>query len=358
MGRIWNVDKEEKALVARLQKAIQSVNLNFLIGSGCSSPALGPLGNIEKEIEKRFDEGKEEEGEKMIFGFLTPILEVSTSLEEPEEKTEKTLENYKTFLSMISEILFERKNNILPRQANIFSCNYDLFVEKAFEGVSGLSKLNDGFNRTPLLSNAFIFSPAEFFNSIYNNGNLYNYQVQIPSVNLIKLHGSLTWQMADNEIVFRASDSNALLQESRKLSEASSLSDLKKFNRRFSVVLPTNEKFKSCILNQTYYDLLRIYANELDKENTLLIVEGFSFGDQHITAITKRALKNPSLHMAIFCYKKEELNSYLQKFEDHKNVDIIYSETKDFSFREINLMLKTVLPVANSKQDEPETVKQ
>ena len=44
-------------------------------------------------------------------------------------------------------------------------------------------------------------------------------------------------------------------------------------NRVFSL----SNSFEQTILDQTYYDLLRIYTNELDKENTLLIAEGFSF---------------------------------------------------------------------------------
>ena len=59
----------------------------------------------------------------------------------------------------------------------------------------------------------------------------------------------------------------------------------------FYMILPKKDKFKETLLNRVYYDMLRIYANELDKENTLLITNGFSFDDEHILDITKRALK-------------------------------------------------------------------
>jgi len=345
MGKTWDLDNNKKDLLAKLHKAIQSVNLNFLIGSGCSHPALEPLGNIEDEVRKKRVEGKDEEAEKLIFVFLKPFLEVFERMKSSSDKNvSETLKNYISFLTIISEILFERKSNILPRQATVFSTNYDLFIEKAFEEIKTPVKLNDGFNRSPLLTNSFLFTPSEFFNSIYNNGNLYNYQVQIPSINLIKIHGSLSWMTQNNKIVFSVEKLSKYLEDHNNLSKNGTTDDIRKFNQEFSIVLPREEKFKECILNQTYYDLLRIYANELDKENTLLIAEGFSFADEHIYEITTRALKNPTLEVVIFCHKKEELDDYVQKFSLVNNVDIVYSESNEIGFSEFNSVIREVLP--------------
>ena len=55
-------------------------------------------------------------------------------------------------------------------------------------------------------------------------------------------------------------------------------------------------------MDSTYYELLRIYNNELDREGTLLVSFGFSFGDSHILGITKRALKNPTLKLVAFAF--------------------------------------------------------
>jgi hypothetical protein len=345
MPKIWDIDNSREDILLRLHKAIQSVNLNFLIGSGCSCPALAPLGNIENEVREKRVEGKDEEAEKMVFNFLKPFFETySTMMTTPDKKVAETLNNYKLFLNVVSDILFERKSNILPRQATVFSTNYDLFVEKAFEDIESPVRLNDGFNRSPLLSTLFLFSPSEFFNSIYNNGNLYNYQVQIPSINLIKMHGSLNWRAERNRIIFLANASDKLLTDYENISKDNKIADIKKFNQEFSIVLPREEKFKECILNQTYYDLLRIYANELDRENTLLVTDGFSFEDEHIYEITNRALKNPTLQIIIFCYKKDELDNYKQKFSLANNVDIIYSESAEFDFAQFISVFKGILP--------------
>jgi hypothetical protein len=48
---------------------------------------------------------------------------------------------------------------------------------------------------------------------------------------------------------------------------------------------------------------MRQYSNNLEKENTLLLVSGFSFADEHIADITKRAANtNPTLHIVVFAY--------------------------------------------------------
>jgi len=341
-----NIEGEKSDLMVILQKAVQSANLNFLIGSGCSFPAVPPLGNIEQEVQKQIDGAKSDEAEKMIFDFLKPFLESSVKLDKKlDGDLKKTIENYQVFIDNISQHLFRRNSNILPRQATIFSTNYDLFIEKAFEEIKMLVRLNDGFNRSPLLTNSFLFSPSEFFNSIYNNGNLYNYQVQIPSINLVKIHGSLSWQIDEDKIKFSVSDLDKLYKEYGEISKSKDATMINKFNEKFSIILPRKEKFKDTILNETYYELLRIYANELDKENTLLIVIGFSFADDHILKITKRALKNPTLRIVIFCHKKEEQDAYTDKFCSFNNVCIIYSETDKIDFSQFNSIIKEVLPL-------------
>jgi hypothetical protein len=40
------------------------------------------------------------------------------------------------------------------------------------------------------------------------------------------------------------------------------------------IVNPSKKKFEDTVLNETHYDLLRIYNNELEKENSVLFVMG------------------------------------------------------------------------------------
>lgn len=347
MARALNIsNKNDKETIATiLQKATQSANLNFIIGSGCSYPAIDTLGNIEKKIQSLIDRGKQNKADRKLFGYLKPFVESVEMLRNtPDEAHAHVLERYKSFLGLISKVLFERKNNIISKQATIFSTNYDLFIEKASESFLGSLKLNDGFIRNPSLDGRYKFSTADYFTSIYNNGNLYNYQVQIPSVNLIKFHGSLSWISEGGSILFSVDHLASLKKEMEKVKKDEEISKVREIIDKFSVILPNKEKFKDTLMNQYYYDLLRIYANELDKENTLLVAEGFSFADEHILEITIRALRNPTLRLVIFCFEEDELSKYEEKFKRHGNVDIVYSKEKKIDFADFNTIFRDILP--------------
>jgi len=94
------------------------------------------------------------------------------------------------------------------------------------------------------------------------------------------------------------------------------------------IVNPTKEKFKSTLMNQTYYDLLRIYANELERENTVLFVLGFSFSDEHIRELTLRAANsNPTLMIYVVAYdsaaEKDLQSRFLPNDVKNNNVQVI-----------------------------------
>ncbi len=99
-------------------------------------------------------------------------------------------------------ILFERKNILLPRQANIFTTNYDLFIEKAASALPNVT-LNDGFDRTSAVGSRYLFSPEKYFDRIYRSSSSNDRISELPVINLIKVHGSLSWQRdSDREIRF------------------------------------------------------------------------------------------------------------------------------------------------------------
>ena len=251
------------------------------------------------------------------------------------------LASYAEFISTLNKILIERKTDLLPRQANIFTTNYDLFIERASQDIPIL-KLNDGFSRTPNLDGIFSFSPQNFFNSVFNIGNLYNYRVEIPCVNLIKIHGSLSWKKADDDIVMHNVQKKPPLEAEEEDGQISN-EQIADYNKEYAVILPQKSKFRETLMDRIYYDLLRIYANQLDKENTLLIAFGFSFIDEHIYDITKRALKNPTLKLIIFAYKTEDLEGYKTKFDGYNNVTVVTPEDENnIDFTKFNSVLSSI----------------
>ena len=102
--------------------------------------------------------------------------------------------------------------------------------------------------------------------------------------------------------------------------------------------------------------MLRIYANEQDKENTLLKTNGFSFDDEHILDITKRALKNPTLKLIIFCWSKRP-QKYEKKFMKFNNVEVVYSERENVDFKKFNEILIDILPKEKTSIQKVEIVK-
>lgn len=101
--------------------------------------------------------------------------------------------------------------------------------------------------------------------------------------------------------------------------------------------------------DRTYYDLLRIYANELDKENTLLLVFGFSFADEHLRDITLRALKNPTLKLVIFAFNVDESKKFKAHFDGFYNVTIIHPVAGEvFGFDKLN---STLIDVIQHQED-------
>ena len=63
-----------------------------------------------------------------------------------------------------------------------------------------------------------------------------------------------------------------------------------------------------------FYELMRMYANALEKENALMFAAGFSFADEHIASITKRAADvNPTLQIIVFVFNDVEEDSFKKR---------------------------------------------
>ena len=242
MANLFDISEEEvkAGLVEKLRREIQSANINFLIGAGCTLPAIPLFGDIEQNIQELISEEKIDEAEKLLFTFLKPFLETSIKiLKAPDKNNKQVIGYFQSFLINVSQALIERKSGILSKRATIFSTNYDLFIERAFEEIDIPVNLIDGFKRNPVVVGSFKFSSSEFFNTVYNSGNLYNYRVEIPSINLVKLHGSLSWLSKagedQNQIIFSTAHLEQLFSEYKKLSKTKNVKELGSFNNKISI---------------------------------------------------------------------------------------------------------------------------
>jgi len=339
MARVLTLAAENDGIKPALTRCLQSAHINYLIGAGASFPAVPVAGPVEQEIANLFETNQEQEARARMYAFLAGVQQPTNDLiagaANPENA--QTVKNYADYIGIIETILTERRTNLLPKQATVFSTNYDLFIEKAALGYPAL-RLNDGFVRVPSLDGRMEYASRSFFTTTSNTGNLYSYKVDIPCVNLVKLHGSLSWKKDGENILFSVAQKTLLPEEWTP-------DQVKDFVESYAVVLPQTTKFRTTLMDSTYYELLRIYANELDRENALLIAFGFSFGDDHILKITKRALKNPTLKLIAFAFNDADRETFETRFEGYNNVDVIApDQNAQIDFPLFNGLLRSCLP--------------
>lgn len=355
---------------------IQDSNINFLFGSGMSAGYLEILGNIENlltELDKKvFDDQKQKDLirasilNKYFEGVIQKNIDIlDESTRNPDLNS--TLNSYKNFFKTINQLILLRRNKLLSKQVNIYTTNIDIFLEKSLEFTR--LEFNDGFGKG--------FKPkydlSNFKKSIFQKSLHFDNSSEIPVFNILKIHGSLTWEYEKENIYFDStlkqtkmvkitskSDLIEVVTEDSKSNKKDDLESLiakipastideTKFASfleeydKLSIVNPTKGKFQQTVLDQKYYDLLRIYANELERENTLLFVMGFSFADEHIRDLTIRvANSNPTLMIYIFARSSNSKNK-LEKILDiennvkNKNIVIVsptQSEQDDKSFED------------------------
>ena len=374
-------DELHTKLLTELKETIQDCNINFLVGSGLSRPFLNTLGNIETLLTELDMLELADEPEKLktvkaslYKKYYDGVIEKNLLAIKNDSSADEVLDNYKEFLRCINILLLKRKTTLLNKQANIFTTNIDVFFEKALEDAS--LEFNDGFKGRFNPS----FSLSNYKKSYFKKSLHYDNTSEIPVFNLLKVHGSLTWKTRRNEIFLSKLEHVSKIKENVEITEGlieiddktetiddilddfekiEDYSEIDKFLRlyeRLPIVNPTKEKFKHTILNQTYYELLRIYSNELEKENTVLFVLGFSFADEHIKEITFRALNsNPTMICYIVAFD-EEAKKQIESCLDlgrlrYDNIRFIYPDDGDdnYTFSEINK--KIFCPLKNSIVD-------
>jgi hypothetical protein len=324
-----------------LTKSLQSGNINFLLGAGASMPAIKTAGNIEAELDKLVTSDLAK-FHATRNAFLSELDVVTNQLMGGLARitVHTTISNYKKLLGAISRILDERKTDLLPKQATIFTTNYDLFIERAAESIPSI-RLNDGFLRNPSVRTKYSLRPEQFFDVTYKTGSLFKYRFPIPSVNLIKLHGSMSWARSNDEIIYSVPPLKRTAPPPGEDFEV--LSDV--FANSFEIIIPAVTKFHTTLLTRIYYELLRIFANALEVENTVLVCFGFSFRDEHISDLVRRALKNPTLLLLIVSYDHASVAHYQTLFRNYNNVLILHpDENETIGFSEFNSLLTAVIP--------------
>ena len=351
--------------IETLKYYIQSANINFLYGSGLSRPYLAVLGNIEKWLTE-LNEKLQKDGEKIEYiivraSILKQYFEtvMLPNFAPSGSEYEATIEEYRRFLSSWNDLINKRNSRLVGKQVNLFTTNVDMMVERATLGYG--VELNDGFQG----SIEQVYDEGNF-QKIFSKTSLHFQNVSdIPVFNLIKIHGSINWRnesdiikndiglptvkavkdalagiAANNFVSTTTTDATGKVREKtldEMISEAESKRGIDKnvftpFLEQYGklvMINPTKRKFIESVIDHHFYELMRQYSNNLEKENTLLMVLGFSFADEHIADITRRAANtNPTLHIVVFAYDDnagESIKSNLKISEasSNNNIDIV-----------------------------------
>lgn len=324
-----------------LRNFIQSSNINFLYGSGISRPYLSTLGNIEKWLTKLAEDDSNETYKEVIKASLYKaycdgVILKNQYFSSIDANFLETKSAYADFFSICNELMNKRNAQLLNKQINLFTTNIDLLAEKIL-AKSGI-ELNDGFRGTLKP----IYNESNFQISLSKSSLQFHKQAEVPMFNLIKVHGAVNWKEQDGAInsdtmlmfdiqqaldkidkdyfvnLYKADGTEKTYDEVKTEADDIALLLPDKaydifFNAYNQIVMinPTKDKFRTSVLDYHFYELMRIYSNALERENSLLFVMGFSFADEHIAQITKRAADtNPTLQVVIFAYSDGDIDAY------------------------------------------------
>lgn len=341
--------------IDKLKTFIQSSNINFLFGSGLSCPYLSTLGNIEKWLTELKDNTVNDYAIKNIIEASIYKVYFEKVIFPNREIIDKknynyVIQNYKDFFTVWNEILNKRANKLLSKQVNIYTSNIDIFVEKAAEDTT--IEFNDGFKG----SIRQIYNEGNFQKSLNKTSLHYKNTFEIPIFNLLKMHGSINWndeggtiyndiqseqitiireklQAISSEYFINVSDEQCLEDLIKSAMELRNGYEVVEFTNIYKdffdeyhkliIVNPTKRKFSETVMDIHFYELMRLFSNSLEKENSVLFVMGFSFADEHIRDIVLRAANtNPTLEIIIFSYGNEYEHIEMQSNATNNNVHI------------------------------------
>lgn len=155
-----------------------------------------------------------------------------------------------------------------PNKLSIITTNYDTLFEEAAEMIDFTVLDGFTFSYNPYFdSDIFEWNLVKDIPNVKTNELEYKKNV----INLLKIHGSLTWEKAKN--------GNRIRRKFKTNVEAPIM------------VFPSSNKYMQSY-EEPYFELFTKFQELLKKPNTLLITTGFSFADNHIAKMITQAIKS------------------------------------------------------------------
>ncbi|MBR2948858.1 MAG: SIR2 family protein [Lachnospiraceae bacterium] len=178
-----------------------------------------------------------------------------------------------------------------PSKLTLVTTNYDTLIEDAADSIE--YTVIDGFtftHRPHFDSDMFEWNLVKDIENIKTREMEYKKNI----INLLKLHGSLTWERSEKGI-FR--------KEKGEVTEP-------------IMIFPSSHKYMQSY-QEPYFELFTKFQELLKRPNTLLITTGFSFADNHISQMIIQAiLHNKSFATLITDFNITQNNANWKKIED------------------------------------------
>ncbi|HCX21988.1 MAG: fibronectin-binding protein (FBP) [Flammeovirgaceae bacterium] len=344
-----------------LSAIFQSEHLSVLIGSGLTSSVSFLAGvkpqemwrltldhDLSEKIKEKADESAEEmnRGEANIEDDIRITLELINGLRIIDDERATTLGTELNFKlkDFISSILSTEKDffeklskeesgavkafNLLKsfilsfasrsasrERLNVFTTNYDRFIELACDETGVLlldrfkGKIQPIFRNTRLELDYHYNPPGIRGEPRYAEG----------VSRITKLHGSIDWCFQKDKIIktllpFGADNSHPSIPE----------------NITDQVVIYPNSSKDLETAFYPYAELFRDFSSSICQPNSVIITYGYGFGDSHINRVIEDMLTIPSTHLVIIAWdrdysKEDEKTNYgsgrerIIKFLDDKN---------------------------------------
>lgn len=331
-GATFDWDRAALSVRENLGDAMNAKNMAFLLGSGCSSylkdkvqvgiPTMKPLaeefiGKIGKPGDKIFVTEKERAALLEQFGIdiqsaeyrqnLERLMEVLFSLQfvlkrSSSEKVKASAESLAQVISKVTRFVLQQctegafsrgdntvsaiyqafyrkliyRDRALPKPW-VFSVNYDLFNETAMDRIG--VPYSNGFSGTVERR----FNPATFRYSLAEQLDITSRKwTAVDSfVYLCKLHGSVNW-IEEDQGLFPIREIQAVSDGTGRV-----------------MIYPTPAK-QNASFGSPYSDLFREFQARIVREQSVLVVLGYSFSDEHVNNIIFQALTVPTFRMVAF----------------------------------------------------------
>lgn len=182
-----------------------------------------------------------------------------------------------------------------PHKLSIVTTNYDVLFEEA--AMSENYTVFDGFT----FSEKPVFDEGMFdWNLVREIPNIHTKEVEYKDkvINLLKIHGSLTWEKGEDGQILRK--------------DKGSIDEIDKM----VMIFPSSDKYAQSY-QAPYFELFAKFQELLRRPNTLLISTGFSFSDDHIAQMVIEAVKNnPGLTLLITDFNIDQASKNWQALLD------------------------------------------